>query len=576
MKAIIYGRVSTANQSYQRQEQELKEYCLNEGLEIAGEYFEIESGKHEVRTELTKMFNQLSSESIDYVVIWEISRLGRTNDIINSINRIHKNGCGLISRKESIKTNVKDENGLIMANLLITFLSGINTFELSTFRSRSMSGLKRNVKKGGVVGTLNFPYGYMNDGNKMLVINEKEAYWIRKIFELYLKGYGSTRLAQYLNENMVETRQKINVERRNKKNAEIIYENSDIKLNNSKYNFKIEWSGGTIYNILKNSIYKGIRIYKGEEIHQESLKIIEPEIFDLVNKRMKENYNKNDKHTKNEYIIDRFKIFCGECGSTYYAYNRIAKDGKYGSDKRYICLSNRYKYNNNKVKHTCTNPSISISKIENLIHNCIFYLLSEKLVEILDDSDINNNLGILEIEKNQLNKDLKNLEVEQENIFKWMINNTFDQDFLNKKLDDFNKKKNDCIEKLHTIKSKINNLLFVKSNLNNINQLKINYNEGQKLSKEIVNKIINTIVIAEEKEFKKSLDGVLIFDRYKSDKVLKIKISTYNKTDLTFYISQKSNHTLLMTESGYLRMEDFFSGHYPQKAFDFLTKNNPW
>ena len=116
----------------------------------------MESGKHEVRTNLTKMFNYLDNESVDHVVIWEISKLGRTHDIINSINRIHKTGCGLISRKESIKTNVKDDNGLIMANLLITFLSGINTFELSTFKHRSMSGLKRNVKKGGVVGSLNF------------------------------------------------------------------------------------------------------------------------------------------------------------------------------------------------------------------------------------------------------------------------------------------------------------------------------------------------------------------------------------------------------------------------------------
>ena len=30
MKVIIYGRVSTQNQSYRRQEQELQEYCLKE------------------------------------------------------------------------------------------------------------------------------------------------------------------------------------------------------------------------------------------------------------------------------------------------------------------------------------------------------------------------------------------------------------------------------------------------------------------------------------------------------------------------------------------------------------------
>jgi DNA invertase Pin-like site-specific DNA recombinase len=57
MKAIVYGRVSTANQSYHSKEQELKEYCLKQGLEIASEYFETESGTHEVRNESTKMLN---------------------------------------------------------------------------------------------------------------------------------------------------------------------------------------------------------------------------------------------------------------------------------------------------------------------------------------------------------------------------------------------------------------------------------------------------------------------------------------------------------------------------------------
>ena len=570
MKSIIYGRVSTQNQSFERQQQELRDYCFKENFEVVGEYFETESGTHEVRNELTKMFSHLENDSIDYVVIWEISRLGRTNEIINSINRIHKSGCGLISRKESIKTNVKDENGLIMANLLITFLSGINTFELSTFKSRSMSGLKRNVKKGGVIGSINYPYGYMNE-NKMLVVNETESYWIKKMFELYLAGNGTSKIAQYLNENNVQTRSEMNVKIRNKKNEEIINENLDKKLNDSKYNFKMKWVSGTVYAILKNTLYKGIRKYKGEEIHQESLKIIEPEIFDLVNERMKGNYNKNDKHTKNEYIIDRFKIFCGECGLTYYAHQRQPKDGKVSRDNRYICLSNRYKYDNKTKLNICSNPSIGIPKMENLIHHCIFYLMSEKLVQILDDSEINSKLEKLEIEETNINNELKQLEKVQENIFNWMLNKTFDSYFLNNKLTEYNNNKKETTEKLNEIIVKRNSLKLAKENLNNIEQLKNDYIKGQKLSKEIVNKIIKKIIITEEKDFINTLTGVLIFNNFKGDKVLQVRIITENDTELEFYISQRTNFILLKTVSGFLRMNDFFDGSAPRKMFDFLT-----
>jgi site-specific DNA recombinase len=571
MNAIIYGRVSTQNQSYQRQEQELQEYCLKEGYEIVGEYFEIESGSHEVRTELTKMFNQLESESVDYVVIWEISRLGRTNEIINSINRIHKTGCGLISRKESIKTNVKDENGLIMANLLITFLSGINTFELSTFKHRSMSGLKRNVRKGGVVGTLNYPYGYMNDGNKMLVINKEESIWIKKIFDLYLAGYGTTRLAQFMNENNVETRAKKNLEIRNKKNEQILLENSENKFNYSKYNYKFEWTGSTIYSIIKNSIYKGVRMYKGEEIHQPSLKIIEPEIFDLVQKNLKGNVNKNDKHTKNEYIINSNKIFCGCCGLNFYAYNRTAKVGKYGSDKRYLCLSNRYKIANKNTSYTCENISISISKIENLIHQSIFFLMTEKLIQILDDSDINNRLDILRNDEQQINKQLKELEGVQENIFNWMVNKTFNKEFLDKKLNEYNTNKEVVEVKAIEVKTKINSLLITKANLNDVEQIKKDFKSGQKLSKEVVNKIISKIIITKQNDFENTLDNVNIYNQKRGDKVLQVKIYTENNTELIFYISQRTNFILLETISGLLRMEDFFDGSAPRKMYDFLT-----
>ena len=140
-----------------------------------------------------------------------------------------------------------------------------------------------------------------------------------------------------------------------------------------------------------------------------------------------------------------------------------------------------------------------------------------------------------------------------------------------KKLNEYNTNKIVIEAKAAEVKAQISTLLISKANLNDVEQIKNDYKSGQKLSKEVVNKIIRKIIITNQKDFENTLENVYIYNRKKGDKVLQVKIYTENNTELIFYISQRTNFILLETISGLLRMEDFFDGSAPRKMYDFLT-----
>lgn len=338
MKALIYGRVSTQRQITDRQRIDIGNYCKINKIDIVDEYFEKMTGTTQNREVLDQLLERIKIGDIDYVIVSELTRLGRSVEVINTIKTIHDSKVGFISLKENIKTDVKDESGLHMANLLITFLSGIATFELSTFKYRSMSGLHTKVKNGGAVGSLNIPYGYRKDENKKLIIDNEESEVIRKIFELHLKGNGTSKIANYLNDNNILTRSQKNLILKNKElqeNKDKI--NAEIQLNKNNPNFELtkqqleilsksehtynyidKWVDGTVYSIIKNTIYIGKRNYKGEIFDQPQLRIIDDFTFESVQKSLKNNYNKGSVKNPNfNYIISKRKIICGICGQTY-------------------------------------------------------------------------------------------------------------------------------------------------------------------------------------------------------------------------------------------------------------------
>lgn len=76
--------------------------------------------------------------------------------------------------------------------------------------SKSMSdnikwGIRERMREGKVCLNCTRFLGYDKDKNGKLVVVESEALIVRKIFELYLNGFGVRKIKKYLEENEIKT-----------------------------------------------------------------------------------------------------------------------------------------------------------------------------------------------------------------------------------------------------------------------------------------------------------------------------------------------------------------------------------
>ena len=80
MKAIIYARVSTSTQDYERQIADLREYASKMGYEVVKEFSEKVSGAKKVaeREQLSELMDYIQTHKVDKVLIYECSRLSRS------------------------------------------------------------------------------------------------------------------------------------------------------------------------------------------------------------------------------------------------------------------------------------------------------------------------------------------------------------------------------------------------------------------------------------------------------------------------------------------------------------------
>lgn len=66
-------------------------------------------------------------------------------------------------------------------------------------------GIRERIREGKVCLNCTRFLGYDKDKNGRLVVVEFEAVIVRKIFELYLKGFGVRKIKNYLEENGIKT-----------------------------------------------------------------------------------------------------------------------------------------------------------------------------------------------------------------------------------------------------------------------------------------------------------------------------------------------------------------------------------
>ena len=155
MKTVIFARVSTNVQEYDRQIYELTTLAKSNGWSVEAVFAEKISGakSNKERTELLNMVSYVEANHINKVLVTELSRLGRdTLQVLEVIQMLNEKGISLYIKNYNIETLTKDGKVNAMSQFLITILAEVARMERKTIRERVESGYRNYRANGGKVG----------------------------------------------------------------------------------------------------------------------------------------------------------------------------------------------------------------------------------------------------------------------------------------------------------------------------------------------------------------------------------------------------------------------------------------
>jgi DNA invertase Pin-like site-specific DNA recombinase len=157
IKAVIYSRVSSEGnrQDTERQTNELIEYANKMGYELVEVYEEKVSGykKNEDRPIFSRMLEEIEKGTIDKVLVWELSRIGRS--VIQSLQNIQlltDKKVSIYIKNFNLETLNDDKTPNSLSMFMVQILFSVANMEAQLTKSRMVSGYRNHINNGGKVG----------------------------------------------------------------------------------------------------------------------------------------------------------------------------------------------------------------------------------------------------------------------------------------------------------------------------------------------------------------------------------------------------------------------------------------
>ncbi len=147
-RAALYCRVSTADQSCERQERDLSAFAVRAGYEMVGTFKETASGMRLDRAERKRVLALVQRREIDAVLVTELSRWGRsTTDLLATLKELEARRVSLVAMN-GMTFDLATPHGRMMA----TMLAGIAEFERELTTERIRSGIAAAKARGKHLG----------------------------------------------------------------------------------------------------------------------------------------------------------------------------------------------------------------------------------------------------------------------------------------------------------------------------------------------------------------------------------------------------------------------------------------
>ena len=362
MKAALYARVSLDKQrgnfSIPTQLEAMRKYATDNGLSIAAEYIEDESGATLDRPALDQMRQAAAQKEFDVIICYDLDRLGRNlGHHILLEQELEK--CGVTIRY--VMGEYKDNpEGRLTKHIKAV----IAEYEREKILERTKRGRIGRAKAGQVNIGYRRPYGYSYVGGNhtgRLDVVPDEAEIVRLIFRWYVEeGMSRYKIARKLSEMRVPT---VCDQHRNGAAKE-----------KTRAGFG-EWCGRTISNILSNEAYAGVwydNKYKYISKTQRRLRpqeewipvrvapIIDRNLWEIAQVTRVKNRRKS-KTSKRQYLLSGL-LRCTSCGNGYVGQAMVGDAGR-RTYVYYACRGNSLEYRNGR----CRESRINATEAEQLI-----------------------------------------------------------------------------------------------------------------------------------------------------------------------------------------------------------------
>lgn len=190
-RAVIYARVSSVNdrQNTQRQVEDLTRFACQNEYDLVGTYQEHVSGaaKNENRLVLMECLDYCVSHKVDFLLLSELSRLGRsTLQVLKSLEILHEAGVSVYIQNLGIYTLQSDGSVNPIASIMVTVLAEMANIERSNIAYRLNSGRANYIANGGKLGR--------KAGSIKSMDKKKEEY--KEVISLLKRGYSVRNVAK--------------------------------------------------------------------------------------------------------------------------------------------------------------------------------------------------------------------------------------------------------------------------------------------------------------------------------------------------------------------------------------------
>lgn len=275
----------------------------------------------EQREGYQKLRKGLLNHTYDILVVKDFSRFSRRNSKgLGELEDLRDAGIRIISIGDGIDFPNDDQ----WLNIQLRFL--MNEMPVTDTSKKVRAVVNRRQKDGKWITAA--PYGYKVNGRQEFEVVPTEAEVVRKIFELYIDGWGYKRIANYLTEEGIPTPRMSERERKEAEGKEY------------KRPVKQVWAIVTVQGILDNDFYIGTMRqskYTRKKINGKDVKkdvdeqiVIENHHQAIISYRdfriaqeLRKSRSKSDYRgvKKYENTYTGFLV-CGDCGSPMFSMSR--------------------------------------------------------------------------------------------------------------------------------------------------------------------------------------------------------------------------------------------------------------